>query len=131
MLKEFANECVCFAEAFEKYERTMKVLDFLKNHKGTKFTPSEIAEFLGYAFTSHYTDYKFIHYHRVVKPLYWLYRMNLIKREEIKTKITVEVGGHWGYDTIEVNGVKYQSEYHWITDGTKEVEKTSYRWYVE
>ena len=130
-VKEFANLNSKMAEVFEQYERTMKVYNFLCEHEGQKFTPTEIAEELGYAYESILGNWRWVNYYKVVNPLYWLFRTDKIKREEIKTKITIEIGGHWGYDTIEVNGVKYQSEYHWIADGTKEVEKTSYRWYVE
>ena len=132
MMKEFANECVCFNEAFEKYERTMKVLDFLKAHKGTKFTPSEIAEFCGHTITyTRFTEkpYTVILYHRVVNPLYWLYRMGLIQREEYTYEVEIE--SYSGKKRVEkvINGVVYVGYEPCGDTYTKTVK--AYRWYVE
>lgn len=131
-VKEFANLNSKMAEAFEQYSRTMEVYNFLCEHKGQKFTPTEIAKELGFVY--HFTAYAmdWVNYYKVVNPLYWLLEREEIKREEIKTKITIEVEGHYEYKTMRVDGIKYQSEYPlWVDGGTKEVEKTSYKWYVE
>ena len=132
MLKKFANECVCFGESYELFERTMKVYDFLQNHRGTKFTPSEIAEFLGYSSTyTRWTEkpYTIIHYHRVVNPLYWLLRMGLVQREEYN--VEVEIESYHSTRRVEkvINGTLYVGYEPCGDTYTKTVK--AYRWFVE
>lgn len=109
-VKEFANLNSKMAEAFEQYSRTMEVYNFLCEHKGQKFTPTEIAKELGFVYHWLINEYAmdWVNYYKVVNPLYWLLETEEVKREESKIKITIEVKG-----------------------GTKEIETTSYKWYVE
>jgi len=109
-VKEFANLNSKMAEAFEQYSRTIEVYNFLVEHKGQKFTPTAIAEALGFTYHFIINGYTmdWVNYYKVVNPLYWLLEREEVKREEYKTTITVMSKGI-----------------------IKEMEKTCYKWYVE
>ena len=51
---EFAKVCVAFHDGMEMYNRTLTVLTFLGAHKGQEFSPTELADALGYGRESTY-----------------------------------------------------------------------------
>lgn len=132
MMSEFSKVCVSFAEGMELYNKTMKVYDFLNNHKGEKFSPTEIAESLGYGWHLNDDKKKYVFKDKVVKPLHWLLEMELIKRDSYTaTLVFPEYGceGHYERDVKIIDGIVYTGRI-WV-EGEYKKEVTMYEWYVE
>jgi hypothetical protein len=126
--KDFAKECVAFGEAFKLYEKTVEVYHFLLLHSEEKFTPTEIAEGTGHTYTF-YNGYTYIQYHAVVNPLYWLYRMGLIDREEYTYEVEIVTSRQLRPDRKVINGTTYIGYVPCEETYTKTV--TAYRWFAK
>ena len=133
-MNEFRNVCVAFNEAYEMFERTEKIYNFLKNEATEKMTPTEIALALDYTFTWDKYDTKEVLLGRVVKPLYWLLKMGLVDREPYTKKYTFDTycygGGHWVTDEKVINGITYTAKI-WKEEKSYEKEFIMYRWFAK
>ena len=126
-MKEFSQVCVAFGEGMEMYDRTMKVLDFLSNNKGKEFSPTEIANALGYGFDTAYWG-RIVCKDKVVKPLHWLLQMGLVGRNGYTEKVTIDIGYKKKIKDVKIiNGVEYVG---YIYTSTMDVDSTSYKWFV-
>lgn len=131
MKKEFTDVNRSAQNAKEQFERTFKVYNFLKEHKGEQFRPKELAEKIGFVTTlGGYLMPKqtYIEHSKVVRPLYWLKAMGLVNYDEVREPIEIEA---WGYrtKTKEVDGEIYTRRY--FAKGEKETIMTSKKyWYA-
>lgn len=124
---EFAKVCVTFHDGMEMYDRTMKVLTFLNTHKGQEFSPTELADALGYDCESTYFG-RIIYHEKVVKPLHWLLEMGFVDRNTYTERITINLGYQKRVKDIKIiDGVEYVG---YIYKSTKEIDSVSYKWFA-
>lgn len=128
MAKNFTDVCASASKVEEYFDRMMKVYKVLKE-TNEPLTPAEIALKLGWK----YCDGTGVAA-KVVHPLYWLYRMELVDRESYKREIKLDnyENGHWERDVQIIDGKKYIHE-EWVTDDSAYYVKvvTSYRWFIK
>lgn len=135
MMKDFTAEkfaivCVKMREGMRLFEQTQTIYNFLLEHKGEEFSPTEIGLALGKPFAYHYswddTDEACVK--KISDSLYWLLEIGLIDRNTYTQKITVELGYPQRVKDVKIiDGVEYVG---YIYKDTTEVISTSYKWFA-
>lgn len=128
MSKQFTDVCATARSAEALFNRTAEVYNYLKT-LSAPITPADLALNLGWK----YSDGTGVAA-KVVRPLYWLYKMGLVDRESYKREIKLDnyTSGHWEKDVQIINGKRYTHE-EWVTDDSAYYVKvvTSYRWFIK
>ena len=129
--KDFKNVCLTECLGDEMFQRTKKVYEFLKTQNEPLF-PIEIAKATGFVYHSKWSGLDSIEYHKVVKPLHWLYGMGLIDRIAIEEKITITCDkGFVKEETMEYNGRIWTTSYWVDKDEPKEITSVRYKWFAK
>lgn len=128
-IRNFGTVCEALKNGLEMYDRTEKVYNFLKAHKGEEFSPKEIAKGIGFCRKSFCSDTEFIYHEQVVHPLHWLLQMGLVGKTEHKEIITIENPYPTRVKDVKIiNGVEYVG---YVYKDTIEVTSKSYTWFVK
>lgn len=115
---DYVNHTVKGKEVLHAFERTHRVYNYLKAHKGEKFSPTEIAEEL----------YKWGNYQATARELHILEKMGLVGREAYTKTIHIDCGGYYKLVSKVFEGINFTAKVLVHEPFDKEV--TLYRWYA-
>lgn len=128
--EKFAKVCVKMEEGMRLFEQTQTIYNFLLEHKGKEFSPTEIGLALGKPFAYHYswdnTDEACVK--KISDSLYWLLEIGLIDRNTYTQKITIKLDYPQRVKDVKViDDVEYVG---YICKDTMEVTSKSYKWFA-
>lgn len=128
--EKFAKVCVKMGEGMRLFEQTKTIYNFLLEHKGKEFSPTEIGLALGKPFAYHYSwdDTDDVCVKKISDSLYWLLEIGLIDRNTYTEKITIELPYKERVRDVKViDGVEYVG---YIYKDTMEVTSKSHKWFA-